>query len=187
MKIKLIFIFSIYSSLLYSQKYDGVLISGQIDKCISEYKKRGYKLDKVTAAGAILKGILDHKEIELYITKTPKTLQVAKITIYFPEQKTWSALKEEYKMYRYSLIEKYQSIGESFDIFDKPYYEGDGHELSALKIGKVHYSTFWMMESDNTNIHLSISEYAEVSISYENRKNMELLKSENEDIRRSKL
>jgi hypothetical protein len=107
-------------------------------------------------------------EYELFISFTPKTKQVWKLSVFLPEVTSWSRIKSEYENYLGLLTEKYGSPEKAYTFFSTPYYEGDGYEMSAIKLEKCHYSAFW---SDSIGIWIEISKFQQVKIVYENAKN----------------
>ena len=65
--------------------------------------------------------------------------------------------------------------------FEKPYFDGDDYELSAVVLGKSHFSCFWF-NRNNVSIGLSISKWKQIEIDYENDEMMKLNKSESDYI-----
>lgn len=67
------------------------------------------------------------------------------------------------------LTSKYGAPKHVFKNFTKPYEEGDGYELSAVKLGKATYSTYWMLgDKDSILICTEITESASVRVTYQN-------------------
>jgi hypothetical protein len=156
----------------FAQYFNEVKIDGSSADYITRIKAKGYILKEYfkNGNGAILKKDLN----ELYVFWTPKTKIVYKATVYLPKKESWYGLKAEYEKYSDILSNKYgqPKSDDVYAYFSKPYYEGDGYELSALTLGKVTYFTFWdLSATENTQIGLSISKYQQIEISYENYKN----------------
>jgi hypothetical protein len=86
--------------------------------------------------------------------------RVAKVivNIQTPDNKA----RETYVLLKETLTKKYGQPEISYEYFNKPYYEGDGYEEQAIKLGKGRFVTFWI----NTPV-LEISEKLTVTISYE--------------------
>lgn len=166
------------------QTFDGVSISGHLNKCVQAFQAKGYKLVTYNDVGAIMKGVINHENVELYVIKTPITAQVWKVSIYFPKRTSWSQLTSDYKEYTDIITNKYGSRSKEYKFFESPYEDGDGYELIALKVGKATYSTYWLL--DDVNIAVKISEYAQVTLAYENVKNVELNDRETEKLNRTK-
>jgi hypothetical protein len=163
---------------VFSQQFDGVNISGDLPTAISQYKAKGYTLSKLITNGAIMNGKLGgNTEIELFLLTTPKSKKVYKAIIYLPIKETWYAIKQNYLDYLEVLTTKYGTPHQSYDFFSKPYYEGDGYEMSALKLEKCTFSAYWL-GVDNTSIVIEISKYKQVMISYQNDANQKIASAE---------
>lgn len=156
----------------FGQYFNEVKIDGNSADYITKIKAKGYTLKEYykNGNGAILKKDL----AELYVFWTPKTKMVYKVTYYLPKKDSWYGLKSQYQDFYKLLSDKYgePKPDNVYEYFTKPYYEGDGYELTGLSLGKVTYFTFWdLSEKENLQIGLSISKYEQVEISYENYKN----------------
>ncbi len=179
---QLILIISLFISVsVFSQQFDGVNISGDLPSAISQYKAKGYTLSKPITNGAILKGKIGNTEIELYLFTTPKSKKVYKATIYLPIRETWYSIKQNYIDYLQVLTNKYGSPQQSYDFFSKPYFEGDGYEMSALGLEKCTFSAYWL-NIDNTSIVIEISKFKQVKISYENNVNQKIASAERDEV-----
>lgn len=75
--------------------------------------------------------------------------------------------RETYKRLRDTLRDKYGAPTQTFEYFTRPYYEGDGYEEQAIRLGKGIFSTFWEHKPTKQSIHLQITERLVVSVSYE--------------------
>ena len=181
MKQLLTLILIVYSSILSAQSFDGVRIDGTLSSKIQQYRAKGYVLNKMISNGAIMKGTVAGRPIELFLFTTEKTKLVYKALVYLPVHRNWSDIKSEYTKFVDLFIDKYGQPDSEFDFFRDPYYEGDGYEMSAITLEKVVCSAFWM-NKNNTTIAVSISKYKQVEITYENDKNMEIAKREASEI-----
>jgi hypothetical protein len=164
-----------------AQYFNEVKIDGTSTEYLAKIKAKGYVQKELFANGngAILKKDLN----ELYVFWTPKSKLVYKVTIYLPKKDSWYSLKNEYAKYSQLLTDKYGASTDTYEYFTKPYYEGDGYELSALSLGKVTYFTFWDLSiKENTQIGLSISKYEQIEISYENYSNGLIKEKEKKEI-----
>ena len=160
-----------------SQQFNGVNISGDLNTAISQFKAKGYTTSKLITDGVIMNGKVGNTEIELFLLTTPKSKKLYKATVYLPTKETWYAIKQNYLDYLEVLTTKYGTPHQSYDFFSKPYFEGDGYEMSALKLEKCTYSAFWL-NIDNTSIVIQISKYNQVMISYQNDANQKIAASE---------
>ena len=59
------------------------------------------------------------------------------------------------------LADKYGKPEKDFKFFIKPYYEGDGYEEQAIRLGKATFASFW------PGILLEINEVLTVQVNYE--------------------
>lgn len=124
-----------------------------------------------------MRGTYTGKNCEIYVFGTPGTKQVWKVTVYLPEQNTWTSLKREYLNYKSEFDKKY-TLTSSYDFFADPYNEGDGREVEAIKDDKCHYSSFY--DAAGGNIMVKVSKYMQVQISYEDSTNSNLYDREAE-------
>lgn len=159
-----------------AQVFDGVEITGQMSVAIEKFKAKGYRLIETYPTGAKMLGKVGIYDIELFLTKTPKTGKLAKIGIYFDEEITWYNLLGEYKRVRGIIVDKYGSPTSEYSTFLSPYEAGDGYEMTAVKVEKCIYASYWILET--MNIGVEIKKYGQVMLTYENSANMELLKAE---------
>lgn len=157
----------------YSQEFIGIKVEGSKESVVAKYKAKGFKVsippsDNVTT----MDGIVDNNKVEVLIVSTPITHKVWQIQVYLPKDVSWEDIKSRYNAYLNLLTEKYGAPSSSFDFFKKPYYEGDGYEMSAIVNNKAVYAAFW------ENVSLSISEWKQVCIKYENSINAGLNQEE---------
>jgi hypothetical protein len=167
----------------FGQYFNEVKIDGSSAEYIAKIKAKGYTVKEYykNGNGAILKKDLN----ELYVFWTPKSKIVYKVSLYLPKKDSWYSIKAEYQKYSDILSSKYgePKPDNVYAYFSKPYYEGDGYEISALSLGKVTYFTFWdLSATENLQLGLSISKYEQVEISYENHKNTLIKEKEQSDI-----
>jgi len=69
---------------------------------------------------------------------------------------------DKYNEVRKVLVEKYGDPSDTFKMFRRPYYEGDGYEEQAIRLGKARYSTFW-----GNGLYVAITDRLAVTITYE--------------------
>lgn len=168
----------VISTISYSQQFDGVSISGSLSSVVKNYQNRGYVIrKKINPYCTVLVGRFLGDDIELFINATPKTFKVFKVTVFLPEKESWYSLKNSFNKYFGVLDSKYGDYDNIYTYFDKPYYEGDGYEMSAITLDKCHYSAFWL-NRNNTSIGLFISKWKQIQIDYENDSNVKLNESE---------
>ncbi|HVX50382.1 MAG TPA: hypothetical protein VHB48_09495 [Chitinophagaceae bacterium] len=77
-------------------EFAGIKIDSSLDYCVKQFVAKGYKLEKSENNIATLKGTLGADDIELFLIATISSKKVWKAAVYFPEQSTWSGLKQKY-------------------------------------------------------------------------------------------
>ena len=71
---------------------------------------------------------------------------------------------------RETLLRKYGAPSSDFHFFTSPYYEGDGFEDQAIRLGKATFAVYWHRdapEGGQNSISLSITDALSVIVSYE--------------------
>jgi hypothetical protein len=161
-----------------SQEFMGVKVGGSKESISNQFTSKGMK--KVTSSNPnmlIFEGyIAGSTTIELYVAFTPKTNVAWKFMVYLPKSNDWYNLKTQYNKYVALFTEKYGQPNSSYSEFLTPYYEGDGYEMSAIGLNKCIYSSFWETYA------VEITEYKQVMLSYENKDNASLNKTEKNQI-----
>ena len=163
-----------------AQEFMGIRIEGEKVNFISQLKSKGFVVKGDSNADAvIMQGSAGGRVYELVISATPKTKNVWKLSVYLPKSESWSKLKRDYNEYLDLLSEKYGKPEKTYSFFSSPYDEGDGYEMSAVALEKCFYSAFW---SDVIGVSIQISKFKQVKVSYENKKNVELLEIEKKQV-----
>ena len=73
-----------------------------------------------------------------------------------------SKAKQAYSEMKEVLNGKYGSPTSKYEFFTKPYYEGDGYEEQALRLGKATFALFW-----GDALSMEITEKLTVQLTYE--------------------
>lgn len=179
---KLLSILLVFISLnSFSQQFDGVPILGSLPNVIAKFKEKGYIFKSTDKTVTTMNGRVANYPVELLIVVTPKTKQVCKVVIYFAKETNWYSLKQVYFKFKDVIIEKYGTFDNEYEYFRKPYYEGDGYEMSAVGLDNVAYSTYWL-DKEKMNIVVEITKWKQVSITYENVELMSVKKNESIEI-----
>jgi len=180
MKFFFLFSFIIVTMGVHAQEFMGVKVEGDKLNLISQFKSKGFVLKGDSKQDAvIMEGNIGSKTYEIVISVTPKTKQVWKLSVYLPKSENWSRIREEYNEYLDLLTTKYGKPEQTYAFFASPYKEGDGYEMSAIGLEKCYYSAYW---EDNIGISIQISKFKQVKVSYENKKNVELLEVEKKEV-----
>jgi hypothetical protein len=174
------------TSVINAQEFNGVPIDGDLTTFVAKLKAKGFTLKEYIDNGAIIKGKVGTKDIDVYVFTTPKSKKVFKLSVYFPERSTWSFLKSEYEELVDIVTNKYGEPTSSYSSFKKPYYEGDGYEMSAVQLEKCNFASYWIKQN-NLTLAVEISKWKQINITYENDKNMAIKKEEMNKIQTSTL
>lgn len=158
----------ITKSNIYGQEFLGIKIDGKLSEVVAKFKLKGFKVTSSDNFNPTLVGKAGVSNVEVIILSTPITKTVYKIAVYLPKQNEWVSIKSEYEDYLKTLIAKYGTPTNSFNFFSDPYKEGEGDEMNAIAMEKCFYSAFW------GNLSISISQYNQVCIIYENLKNFDI-------------
>jgi hypothetical protein len=152
----------------YAQDFMGVKVDGKIDDVIRNMSAKGFTVVKKSPDNTYLKmkGKVGGENIEFAAVFTSVSKVCWKFVIYFDKDNSWYSLKAQYNKMLTMLTEKYGKPTDEFAFFTKPYYDGDGYELTALAVEKAHYAAYWK------NLSLEISKFKQVSIGYENPDNI---------------
>lgn len=125
-------------------KFKGIPITGTLDNMINKLEAQGYVLTESDNKAAILYGKFANEYCDIIVCVTPNTNIVYKIIVVFESVDNWWSLKSDYYKLKDQISSKYVvTATKENETFFKPYYEGDGYELQALRNGKcVYYSKF---------------------------------------------
>lgn len=132
-------------------EFKGIPITGSLDNMVGKLKSQGYELIKIVENAAVLEGKFANENCELYVWCTPKTKIVYQILVKFDSKDSWWSLKSDYQKLKEQIRTKYNVTPDVAEGFLKPYYEGDGYELQAIRLSKsIHSSEFKLSEGEIT-------------------------------------
>lgn len=179
-KIVLIALLFIASPVVRAQEVMGVKVGGPFSTFDSLIKDKGCKfLFPLTDNVAGYSGVVGSFDVELYVYLTPITNQVWKAVLSFEEHGSFSSLNNQFEILVGALTNKYGNPSGKINYFDDPYELGDGYEMTAVRINKCHYLTYWKSEFENEwSIYIKISSTKNVTIHYENTKGTALFDQE---------
>lgn len=160
-------------------EFKGIPLDGKLSDFVSKLSKEGftfkeYALDYV----AVMEGNFAGNYATIYILATPKSKIVWKATVNYNKKESWSSLKSDYSEMKELFTKKYGEPENHYEFFSKPYYEGDGYELQALRKEKCHYISFYKLPLGGVSVE--ISPFGRIRMSYEDNINYELKKNEEE-------
>lgn len=158
-------------------KFKGFPISGSISDMITNLQNVGYKLEQRETEDAMLSGKFMNENCEILLSATPISKQIYHIAVKFDKVDSWFSLKSDYKKKRDLVKEKYNvSPTHVKEVFEEPYYEGDGYELQAFRVGKATFGSIY----DILDGSISVFIFKDcVTILYTNKSNA-LLKDKEE-------
>ena len=182
----MLFLLVFSSSVCFAQDhltFKGIPIDGKLTEFVSKLQEHGLVLTYTNDEGyaSILKGTFaGFEDCLIYVLSSKKSHIVWKVSVKFPEQTSWYALKSRYNDYKTSLTQKYGAPNDDFHFFTKPYYEGDGYEFQALRNDKCSYTAFFDVTGGLIVIEIESKEYnsGRVAISYEDEINTQLKKND---------
>lgn len=157
-------------------EFNGVPIDGKIETFVQKLESKGYKLVEYMGSNAVMKGDFAGNSATLFILGSKKTKTVWKVAAQFADKDSWSDLKSQYKDYKKLYTQKYGEPSDHFEFFSKPYYEGDGYELQALRKGKCNFISFYTLDAGTICVELSKSEC--LQLGYEDKINSEISRNE---------
>ena len=160
-------------------EFKGIPINGRIDDFVNKLEVQGFKITEKLDGIVMMDGQFTGKDATICIVSTRKSKTVWKVVVKFSEKSSWSSLKSDYKYYKEMFVKKYGNPTNNYEFFSKPYYEGDGYELSALRNEKCHYISAF--ETKNGVVYLEISKFKKIEINYEDKANSNIMDREKEE------
>lgn len=137
--------------------FKGVPIDGKLDEYVLKMQKNGFTHVSTKDGLALLKGeFAAYKDCVIGVTTLNQKDLVSKISVVFPECKTWSSLSGNYFSLKEMLTEKYGKPSESiekFQTYSEP--EDDGSKMYEVKMERCKYYSIYY--TDKGRIELSIS------------------------------
>jgi hypothetical protein len=165
------------TSTAFSQEFLGIKVEGTKDEIQKKFLEKGFKFVNSKDDYLQLKGNVGTNEVELNVIFTPKTKIAWKFVVYLPEQSSWYSLKSQYNEYLDMLKSKYGEPKNNYHFFSSPYDEGDGYEMTGVKIGKCNFAAYW-----EDKYSIEISKFSQVKIAYENPVNSEIFSKEKKEL-----
>jgi hypothetical protein len=147
-----------------AQEFMGIEVKGKLSDVTAKLKEKGFKIVNSDDAVTVFSGKVAGSELIVAAGVTPISKQVWKIMVQLPEKTTWSGLKEQFNEYYSILRDKYGEPTDIYTEFMKPYYDGDGYEMTAIRNDKANYFARW---DNGVWIEISSTSVA-VNIHYEN-------------------
>ena len=160
-------------------KFMGLNMTG----CIEQYKDslnlKGFTFISSDSNSFYFYGVFANEPVKLCVVVSPVTKTVCKTIVFFKKKDSWNALKSDYFEKKHLYTNKYP-MDRDYEFFASPYEDGDGYELRALSRDKCHYISFFYAMGGY--ISIEIEKNFQVSVTYEDRENMDLAKRELENL-----
>lgn len=115
-------------------KFMGIPIDGTQNEFGVKLIAKGFVKKGIDGNIHSFKGRFTGKDVDVYVLATEKTKVVWKVVVFFEKETSWSSIKTMFNDYKVMLTEKYGKPSDDFHFFVKPYYEGDGYEMQALRM-----------------------------------------------------
>lgn len=136
--------------------FRGVPITGTLNEYVSKMEKNGFTLIGKEDGTAILQGdFAAYKDCIIGVATLSQKDLVSKITVIFPERRTWASLSANYYNLKELLTEKYgepSEVVEKFDTRIEP--KDDNSKMHEVRMNRSKYHTTFELE--NGSIRLSI-------------------------------
>lgn len=170
---------------LFGQNFNGIQLGKSLQQTELELKQKGFTFsNEITPTIRTYNGKIGETPTKVSIVLTPTSKIVWKIQVEVDQSYSWYSSKSSFSKYRDILIEKYGTPKDEYTFFSKPYYEGDGYEMSAIRNDKCVYFNSWENEEGYIVLELRSYKYDVVvtTISYENKKASNIKQEETKTI-----
>lgn len=160
-------------------EFKGIPLDGKLSDFVSKLSKEGFTFKEYARDYvAVMEGNFAGNNATIYILSTQKSKIVWKVAVNYDKKESWSSLKSDYYNMKELFTKKYGDTNKHYEFFSKPYYEGDGYELQALRKEKCHYISFYDLPLGKALVE--ISQFGHIQIGYEDNINYKLKKEEEE-------
>lgn len=162
--------------------FKGIPVMGTVNDFCNKLSSKGFSMVKTYEDGtaAAMSGNFAERPSTLYIIGTKKSHFVQGIIVDFDEDyNKWQTIKNAYKNMVEQYITKYGTPYDVDESFDYPYEEGDGHEMTALRLNKCNYRTTFKL--DKGSIVIKLTEKASIQIIYRDSENAMLGETERDN------
>lgn len=156
-------------------EFRGIPIDGNLSSFVNQLNQLGYA-GSIENGMAMLTGKFGGKDVTVAVYASERSNLVYQVIVVFPNESSWYSLKSYYLELKNSLSTKYGAPHNSNEYFSSPYYEGDGYEMSAVRLGKVHYTSRYYTPTGQ--IILTIFKDGAPMIAYKDKINTEKKETE---------
>ena len=164
-------------------KFKGVPIDGTLKEFVSRMKRKGFKSIGTENGMAILKGdFAAYKECTIYVSTLDNKDLVSRISVVFPNQKTWEYLHGDYMNLKELLIEKYGAPSSVTEEFQGEYIDDDIDRIAAVMTDRCNYESRFTTEKGEIVLwieHENVSCF--VALVYKDKINSNIIKETAKD------
>jgi hypothetical protein len=181
-------LFTLATALTFAQtsahlSFKGVPIDGTLNEYVLKMKQIGFTTYGTENGMAMLKGdFASYKGCFVSVATLKDKDLVSKITVAFPEQKSWSLLSSNYFNLKELLTEKYGQPFESIEKFTSYEPKDDGSKMTLVELDACKYVTTY--ETEKGSIELSIkgdNSSVFVQLSYFDKVNSNIIREKAKD------
>ncbi|MBR5035131.1 MAG: hypothetical protein IKX71_07465 [Bacteroidales bacterium] len=165
--------------------FKNIPISGPSSSFIEKMKQAGFEVVSELENGLVMEGtFVGLSDCKILVGITPKTKTVWKVIAQLPSKSSWYSVKNQYFEFKEKYTDKYGKPNDEFEFFSKPYYEGDGYELQAVKNDKGYYTTYWKSDLGIIVVSIAATSSSEgwVQLGYEDANGVEIRRQEESTI-----
>ena len=162
--------------------FQGIPLEGSLNKFVKKLQKKGYILEFEGECNARLTGKFANSDVMLLVASTPISDEVYQVMVFFVEN-IWSNAKNRYLKFKDMLSKKYGDFSDIAEVFFDPYYEGDGYEFTAIRMGEGAYYSRIDLPLGSVSVQIVSSDEDDgVVLAYNDFENYQMYESENDDI-----
>lgn len=147
-------------------KFMGIPIEGTVSDFSSKIVSKGFELKWSGNGCNVYKGSFLNEDVTVFVLGSTDSPLLLGVNIEFPKQLSWSNLSTRFDDYGELFSKKYGQPYKQRRKFTSPYYNGDGYEMSAVRLEKCEYETTW--KTAEGLIRISINKKCCVTIDYAN-------------------
>lgn len=159
--------------------FKDIPIDGNVKDFADKLSKKGFTQNEGLEDDIIrMEGKFADFNAEVWLVATPKTKTIWKVVVTTKKYTSWSSIKADFEEYKEIYTKKYGKPANDYHFFSRPYYEGDGYEMQALKLEKCTYATVFKIPEGG--IMIKMTKWGDISFSYEDNVNVKIKNSESE-------
>lgn len=158
--------------------FKDIPIDGNVKDFADKLSKKGFTQVKGLDDDIFMEGKFADFDAVVGLFGTPKSKIIWQVVVITKKYTSWQAMKADFKKYKEIYTKKYGKPANDYHFFSRPYYEGDGYEMQALKLEKCTYATVFKIPEGT--IMIKMTKWGDISFSYEDNINVKIRNSESE-------